>query len=336
MSSVQKEFEQFHDAIKHDEDDERAKLRDKRDILIKALRENLPDDVPAFRPFNQGSYAMRTGVVPLDGNYDIDVGIEFDCGQDKYPDPVVLKKKVRDALDHKWRKVAIRRPCVTVNYMKGDAVDYHVDLALYVKRSDVLLELAKGRENSAEEHREWWLADPEGLTKAINERFSNADDAAQFRRCIRYMKRWRDKQFSTGAPKSIALTVAAFHWFQPYMTSNGVYLDIVAMQNWVKAMMDQFSWGLNEAGEFHTRLSIKLPVQPYCDVTDMMTKAQMGVFGDKLHALHAALCDAYEEALPEDACKLLRKQFGDEFPIPPKSETAKKVAPAIISTGHSA
>ena len=114
MPAVQKQFEDFHKAICLDDDDEKATLREKRETIIKALRANLGDDVPAFTNFNQGSYSMHTGVVPLDGNFDIDVGLIFDCNQDKYPDPVVLKKKVRDAIDTNFRTVEIRRPCVTV------------------------------------------------------------------------------------------------------------------------------------------------------------------------------------------------------------------------------
>ena len=49
-----------------------------------------------------------------------------------------------------------------------------------------------------------------------------------------------------------------------------------------------------------------------------------------------ALHEAYDEDLPEDACKVLKRQFGDDFKVPEKSETAKMVAPAVISTGNSA
>jgi tRNA nucleotidyltransferase (CCA-adding enzyme) len=121
MPAVQKQFEDFHTAIKLDNDDEKANLREKRKVLIDALSANLDKEVPSFETFNQGSYAMHTGVVPLDGNYDIDVGVIFDCNQSKYPDPVVLKKKVRDAVNTHGRTVLIRRPCVTVNYIRNDS-----------------------------------------------------------------------------------------------------------------------------------------------------------------------------------------------------------------------
>ena len=70
-AAVQTYFEDFHRAIRLDEDDENAKLREKRDTLLKDLFNRLPEGMPSFESFHQGSYSMRTGTVPLDGNYDI-------------------------------------------------------------------------------------------------------------------------------------------------------------------------------------------------------------------------------------------------------------------------
>lgn len=335
MPAVQKQFDEFHSNIKLDNDDEKANLRDKRETLLKALKANLGDDVPAFENFNQGSYSMHTGVAPPDGNYDIDVGIIFDCKRDKYTDPVVLKKKVRDALSTNGRTVKVRRPCVTVNYMRGDEVDYHVDLAVYAKRDNDLLDLAKGKENSDVSKRVWEVSDPKKLTSVICSAFTDADERDQYRRCIRYLKRWRDVQFSSGAPLSIALTVAAKVWFKPYMETSGKPCDLLATLEWVNAMLGQFQWSNTDEG-LHDRLKVALPVTPYGDLMGWMTKAQMATFKLKLGGLRDALQDAYEKDLPEDACKLLNKQFGDDFKIPEKAATAKAVTAPVISTGNSA
>ena len=336
MPAVQKQFEEFHSNIKLDEDDEKAKLREKRETLLKALRSNLDDDVPTFESFNQGSYSMHTGVVPLDGNYDIDVGLIFDCKRDKYPNPVDLKKEVRDALNSNGRTVLIRRPCVTVNYMRDGTPEYHVDLAIYTKRDDDQLDLAKGKEKSAENFRIWELSDPKKLTERINNAFKDANQQAQFRRCIRYMKRWRDIQFRNGgAPLSIALTVSAREWFKPRFETSGNPTDILALLDWVKAMLSHFENAYTDEG-WHMRLKVILPVTPNNDLMEGMTKGQMGTFKEKLETLRDALSDSYDEDLPEDACKLLNKQFGDDFKIPEKTQTAKAVAAPVISTGNSA
>lgn len=337
MPAVQKQFEDFHKAICLDEDDEKAKLREKRETIVKALRANLGDDVPALTNFNQGSYSMRTGVVPLDGNFDIDVGLIFDCNQDKYPDPVVLKKKVRDAVDTNFRTVEIRRPCVTVNYISGGKTAYHVDLAIYSQDANGTLYLAKGKENSAQEHRIWEASDPKGLTKLVCSAFDDSEKLAQYRRCIRYLKRWRHWQFSgPGAPLSIALTVAALKWFKPNFSMTGKPVDLLAMLDWVQTMLDNFVSEYREDDGWHERLKVLLPVQPCTDLMSKRTAAQMKDFKEKLEALRDALDKADKEELPEDACKVLKKQFGDDFKVPEKAETAKMVAPAVISTGNSA
>lgn len=337
MPAVQKQFEEFHKAICLDEDDEKATLREKRDIIIKALKDNLGDGVPTFTKFDQGSYSMHTGVAPLDENFDIDVGLIFDCNQDKYPDPVVLKKKVRDAVNSNFRTVVIRRPCVTVNYISGGKTAYHVDLAVYSQDANGTLYLAKGKENSAEEHRIWEASDPRGLTTLVTGAFEDADELAQYRRCIRYLKRWRQWQFSgPGAPISIALTVAALKWFKPNFGTSGKPVDLLAMLDWVQTMLDNFVSEYHDDDGWHMRLKVPLPVQPHNDLMSKRTAAQMKDFKERLESLRDALQEAYDEELPEDACKILKKQFGDDFKVPEKSETAKMVAPAVISTGNSA
>ena len=80
-------------------------------------------------------------------------------------------------------------------------------------------------------------------------------------------------------------------------------------------------------------MEVALPVEPYSDLMAKQTAAQMKNFKEKLESLRDALQIAYDEDLPEDACKHLKKQFGDDFKVP---ETAKVVGPAVISTGNSA
>ena len=219
--------------------------------------------------------------------------------------------------------------------MRGGEVDYHVDLAVYVKRDDGLLDLAKGKENSDLSKRVWEVSDPKKLTSHICSVFTDADERHQYRRCIRYLKRWRNVQFSSGAPLSIALTVAAMLWFKPYMETSGKRCDLLAMLYWVKAMRAQFQWSNTDEG-LHERLKVALPVTPHGDLMAWMTKAQMERFQLKLEGLRDALQDAYTEDLPEDACKRLNKQFGDDFKIPEKAATARAVTAPVISTGNSA
>jgi hypothetical protein len=101
-------------------------------------------------------------------------------------------------------------------------------------------------------------------------------------------------------------------------------------------MLDNFSSEYREDGAWHERLKVPLPVEPYNDLMAKRTAAQMQDFKERIESLRNALQNAYDEELPEDACKVLKKQFGDDFKVPEKAETAKVVASAVISTGTSA
>jgi hypothetical protein len=105
VAYVQTQFEQFHNAIRLGRFDENQTLREKRDIIRDILQERLPsvfekhgEVCPQFYFRDQGSYDMDMGTKPLDGDYDIDQGQYFLAGVDAYPDPVVLKERVYEAL----------------------------------------------------------------------------------------------------------------------------------------------------------------------------------------------------------------------------------------------
>jgi len=229
MANLQKQFLEFHDAIKLGTYEENGFLREKRDLIIDKLKSKLAerkdDGYPQYeRSFNQGSYALNTGIQPIrDGDYDIDVGVLLDCHKEDYK-PVELKELVADCIKHNNRTVEVSRSCVTVTYMKNGKPDYHVDLPIYAKSSnayDDTYYLAKGRKGLAEDKRVWQAADPEGINSIINGLYkgndtyenNGSDQRKQFRRCVRYLKRWRHHK-SAGI-HSIGLTMAAYHWLEP-------------------------------------------------------------------------------------------------------------------------
>ncbi len=138
-------------------------------------------------------------------------------------------------------------------------------------------------------------------------------DAEQFRRAIRALKRWKDERFSKdghAAPKGIALTIAAYHWFQVSKIWAG-YDDLDALRKLTSAMLSQFQPRPQEP-----RLQIALPVSPHSDLCAMMSDPQMRDFKARLQALYNALTAAQSMSDPLSACRELRKQFGDDFPLP--------------------
>ena len=353
MAEIQKQFEEFNEAIRLKQYEHNATLREKRDVVLKKLKERIKaifkekdEEPPKYTHFDQGSYKLGTGVKPLTGDFDIDVGLLFEVDRDEYPDPVTVKQWVYDALDGHTKKVEMRRPCVTVFYQNGEEPLYHVDLAVYSaagSNSDNKTCLGKGKQGSLPENRIWEESDPDGLITALTGKYSG-DDWEQFRRCLRYLKRWKDLKFTSdgnAAPVGIGLTIAAYNWFYPKQKVVDAYAgktradDMAALLDFVDAMYRNFRSVCHD-GEWVERLEAKLPVVPYGDVFEKMSDLHMGQFKEKLQRLAGVLGEATKEADPVEACKKLQKVFGDDFPVPEKDDTGDERGPAIITGSQSA
>jgi hypothetical protein len=322
MTSLQSEFTRFNDVIRLGWDDEQAILRERRDAVIDQIRRRI--DAPGFDVFNQGSYVLRTGVKPVDGDFDIDVGLRFHTTRETW-DPVELKRRVCAALS--GYNVEIRRPCVTVQYQRRSEPLYHVDLNVYVPApgGDTMLYLAVGKHGDAASLKEWRYTDPLALGVAIEQKFT-PDDREQFRRVVRYLKRWKDLSFpheGTAAPTGIALTASALQWFAPTMQRDAIanrthYRDLHALADLVARM----------TAHARPRLAVHLPVPPHDDLFRRMNDEQMQVFRDKLGRLADALRTALADADDSSTSDTLRRLLGDDFPA------AKHTSPrAIVSSG---
>jgi hypothetical protein len=334
MAKLQAQFITFHDTIKLGTYEENATLREKRDLLVDELRNSLTDEkIPGtnnpltFTKIDLGSYAMNTGVKPTSGHYDIDVGIIFDITNDEY-DSNKLKKLVYDKLNKQHnRKVEFNTPCITVNYASG----YHVDLPIYSKNNDDI-HIAWGKE-FATENRKWWVADPKGLKQWVSDVATDAEHKKQFRRIARFLKKWKAKAFSdngNNAPPSIGLTIQARNAFG-YQADSDLNVLIAV----VKAIKNSFSqtWD-QESSSWKGCIDIKLPVQPFKNVYYKMTVNQQDAFYKKVEALLEALEAASSETSEHECSKILRKVFGNDFPLVEDSKQAK-TAP-YVPTGISA
>ncbi|MED5374340.1 MAG: nucleotidyltransferase [Myxococcota bacterium] len=285
-------------------------LREKRDRVLTRLRSNCQYK---FDTFNQGSYEMGTGVKPVSGDYDIDVGVVFPVEDLGRCDPLLLKHRVYDAVAGHTNTVYWKEPCITVQYRHRGEPVYHVDLAVYAKDRSGQLFLARGKQHSGASQRKLERADPQGLTAAIGRRWSG-EDAAQFRRVIQYLKRWKDLQFpmqGNAAPVGIGLTVVGDRHFSPVKAgSSRSYDDFTATKLLVAAMARSFQWRWS-GGASVQRLSAQIPVSPQSDVFASMTDQKMTEFKGRVDALR----DCLDEAGRTLSAAPLRRAFGPDFPL---------------------
>lgn len=343
--SLQKYFIDFNKKIKMDYDSLKE-LADKRDILLKKLRQN--EDLPSFNELNQGSYSMYTGVVPLDKDYDIDVGLRFNVNKDDYDDPLDLKKQIRDILkNHTEYGAKIKQPCVTVSYKKDGELAYHVDLVVYSyeNKDDTSSQmyLARGKEYSSDENKYWEKADPKGLIDKINNKYLD-DDREQYRRVIRYMKRWKNIKFSSDGnsePPGIAITLLAYEKFYPaktydYLEKKYIYDDLDALINFVNKIKSSFYPKYSaEKKAYLYAIEVNVPVEPYTNVFSKMSLIQMNEFKNRIDTLYAELDDVKNESDIVEQCKKLNKIFGDDFSIPEKEQESKKQKNFVPSSSAS-
>lgn len=315
---LQKEFMKYHEAIKLNDIEDNKVLRDKRDTLLDELRAWLKkNNKPTFAPINQGSYAMGTGVKPI-GNrdYDIDVGLKFNLDVEDY-EPVKVKEWVYEALSGSNRTVEMMRPCVRVQYHKNGEEAYHVDLAVYGNCGEQL-QLAKGYSRSDTKLKKWEDADPEKLKQLLHDKFTDEDERLQFKRIIRYLKRWKAEQFSASGeaePKGIAMTAMACQWFEPVIRPHWNDQKLV---NDFKALNDL----LQKICQNNCGIDVKLPVAPSNKLFDRMSDRQKETYKSKMKAFKDAIKTAFV-ANEKTAAKELRKYLGDDFPDPKKVGVVK-------------
>jgi hypothetical protein len=327
--SLQSLFMRFHEAIQLKRFDENAELREKRDRILRRLRENLPSSV-TFDWFNQGSYSMGTGIKPLDGDYDIDIGIILNNvvrfsnpnrDRSRDVDFNTVKGWVYTAVKSHTSQVDWRRPCITVYYKEAGEIIYHVDLAVMVRddRNPARLYLALGKQHESPSTCEWQLDDRQGFIDAV-ERKCAGEDGAQFRRVVRYLKRWKDENFSDeghAAPTGLSLTVAAYYSFSPcksveYYTGKVTYDDLDATLRVARWIINNFNQVRDLSNYRYTpRIKLEFPCDPHDDVFEKMTNQQMIEFHQTLSQLISNL----EQAKASGSPSLLKRAFGKDFPL---------------------
>jgi hypothetical protein len=335
MADVQALFERFHQDIRtyYEINDE---LREKKDIIVDRVKAHLAKHGrPGCTPYLQGSYKMKVGILALDGaEYDIDVGLRFNFDASERT-AAEVRRWVFEAVDGHTEDVEPRGPCIRVTY----ADDYHVDLVCYAHWDDAL---GATQYRLAHKTRGWVPADPPKLVEHVrNARapFEDTDDAAtrtdQFRRVVRYLKRWNDHTFDGPAddkPTGLALLLLAEkHLTTPATTLfEGAPDDRAAVERVARA-----------AAATVGRIQATKPTPEYEDMFGRISEDGIVALKSRFGVLRDALVAAIRAETEAEACKELKKVFGEDFPCPDAGQARKQTAmrtaaPAIVPSSSSA
>ena len=328
MANVQKYFEQFHGRIRVDYEMS-STLREKRDIILNRIRKHLAEKGrPGFKEMLQGSYKMKTGVIPIANlEYDIDVGLRFFFHEDDH-EAKTVRRWVFEAVDGHTEKVEDRGPCIRVTYKNG----YHVDLVIYACWED---ESGTEQYRLAHKTKGWRPADPVGLlefVRAARHPYEGTEDGAtktdQFRRCVRYQRRWIDEEIpieSRSKPTGLAFVLLSIEKLQPKWSWTGQPDDRGALEALAVS-------AANHVG----RLVAQKPTPEYEDMFARLSNDEMVALKVRYGVMAQALRAADEAVDPVEACRILQEVFGDDFPVPAPEETAKSTsAPAIVTSSSS-
>jgi hypothetical protein len=294
MADLNSEFVTFHNrvALTSGKKESLRRSRDAiRDRIRNYFRENLEVEAPKFR--GQGSYAMGTTVIPLDGEFDIDDGVYLqhlaENDDSEWPTPDTVHRWLVKAADgHTNEKPVDKRTCVRVRY----AGRYHVDLPSYARLNAEYLLAEKGT-------RHWPRSDPKAVTDWFKDYLKK--NGEQLRRVVRYLKAWADHEYDRRGKMP-----------------GGLILTVLATQNFRADERDDVSFA-NTASRISVAVSpvfnLQNPVDASEELTSRLTDGQKERFQDAISELSSAGSDAVNHLSRWRASEIWRGQFGERFPL---------------------
>lgn len=325
--TIQTQFKKFNEKIYLTNQSAGYKKASEKDkSILEKIKTAFKDaGHPVINSFCQGSFAVDTAIVSLKGDFDIDRAIVIDSATSP-KNPIDPKKVLRDVLViRKFKNPKIKKPCVTADYTSRNL---HIDYTIY-KFDGSNYELAVGKEHAADP--EWSPSDTKGLIDWINNReeygLDKINKGKQFKRLVRYMKRWRDKNFTDENIRkkvfSIGLTVMVKEQFKPHNSAKAIENDLQALKNTVDGILS----ANYIRGSDNKRLHAKLPKSPFRDIfhhkaegtsipNDGSNYAVGDQFDRKLKKLQTELQKAIDESDEIKQCTILNAVLGSDFEIP--------------------
>ncbi|HHQ6576692.1 TPA: nucleotidyltransferase domain-containing protein [Serratia fonticola] len=317
--SLQSKFIKFHDAIKLGiQDLEYTNARLKDESILKSIKARFKEDgFPVIDDFIQGSMATSIGIREKNQDFDIDRAIVIEASMAP-ENPITPKLAILEVLeDRGFKQAKIKKPCVTADYK---VEDLHIDIPVYRRYENGQYELAVGKRHSDEDSREWSPSAPRELISWVDAYDDNAVYASkqhdQYRRIVRYLKRWRNFTFSENVRRkiySIGIAVMVKESLKPSINDEGFPDDLSALRSTIYHILNYGGYfSLVEAEKYKVRVDI--PVSHKRDIFDNSSTTTGTQFRNQLNSLLKTLDKVAVEDSESKQCELLRNVFGEDFP----------------------
>ena len=185
------------------------------------------------------------------------------------------------------------------------------DAMLFAER-DAWTELPANQVLLAHREENWIESDPRQVTKWFRTQIDIHGE--QFRRCVRYLKAWRDFQWESGGPSSILLmTAMALHFEKRERRDDLALLDVIAK------LPAAFRNGVND------------PVDDKKSLTDRLGAAGVTEAIAKLETLERYLRGALSASDATQACTWVINQLGKRFPNQPSRIAQAAIAVTVLA-----
>ncbi len=224
MADCSQVFKQFEGRISITHTDTKF-LRAARSAITQKIKDYFSKSCngPKLKFLGQGSFTMGTVVKPLEGEFDIDVGVyllDYPSWTSERPKVETVSSWLVNALENHTATAPInKRSCVRIVYKPKDQekqISYHVDLPIYIEYLNFWDEkrIRIGITGETQWERK---TDPVGFTWwFIQKCKNNAQDPKQLVRLVKYIKAWKEyKKGNWNFPSGVALTVLMAENYAP-------------------------------------------------------------------------------------------------------------------------
>lgn len=243
--------------------------------------------------YTQGSYSMKTAIIPLDDEFDLDNGVYlqgYSTDEEEWPATQTVHTWVKEAVEgHTSNNPIDKNTCVRVVYEDK----YHIDLPIYIMGKDNEEDVAF----LAHKSKGWVKSDPKAFTNWFQDYVKR--DGQVIRRMVKYLKAWKD--YKNIDIKGIAITILVCE--NSCLTDDR---DDISLLDTITNIYDT----LEENFQCYK------PVTPtdedlFADLSETAKEGILGALKKIIKELDRAI---YETNNEKKATDILRNIFGERFP----------------------